>query len=1464
MAAINIEQHKATEGKTMKTGLLGLSALFVMLALLAPSAAHSATTTYCSVPPFVQINVEPNIMLFLDTSCDMSGPAYHYPVEDPTAPHPTYVAGRSYIGLFESNYYYTWNSTNKEWRIAAIQPVLPSPLPAGCYTDVTNAIGQATMPGATADASFKYKRCCGDYYCQDGAATPVHYFKGSFMNYILSSRYDVMMRILVGGYGPAIGGDQINRFETFAAIPCSATCTADTDCPAGQRCEIVHGKKQCSGGESEWEWVDPVTNCSFELERGSELEFEIEGSGHGTNVCTITGTSVKTIETTGVNPSMFVAVDRYSDGNAIPAGVNLKTSGLVQEYYDRAHWGFSTIRSSNASQVNVGSCISVTNPTSQSFVNAVTAPGNTPTALAKVDLATAYAGIIDYFKFNGAASYTGCTGATKDPFYNDTSPCRKNFVLTLGSAYSVGGTDYDTLFSCPSPGDCDSSVVGNNCSNHLARNSCYAYEKDLRDGTAGMGAVQPGKQNLYHFGVFTMGADYENTDGCTSTAPPGVDNPCRKINKVTFRDAANAGGGKYEGNQQFFEAPSPDLLEQAIKDAINAILRRVTSGTAASVLASGEGSGANLVQATYYPRRRFYDATISWVGGLQNLWYYVDPFFSTSNIRADGGDKILDLKTSLSSDWITQLYFDPVEQKAKARLYNDVNGDGQMGAELSPGSPVDFETMGNLWEAGKLLWARDPATRTIYTPLDTTQALTADANKFAAFASPGVNNVAALRPLLNTDASANTNVITQTTENNQLAANVINWVRGVDQSPYTYTGPLVAVSEAYRSRTVALNATSGTNVWKLGDIIDSTPRIASWVQLNQYDKAYGDTYYKDFVNDTYLTDLVAVPLTSTARYKNRGTVFVGANDGMLHAFKLGKLGLNWTSRTASQKATLKYCLSDPSKACAVNSDCTSSDCTLDTDIGTELWTFIPKNMLPYLKYIKETDYCHLYGIDLTTYLFDASINIDGSVVGQVSGCTDADNAVNSAEYWKCKKSAKSWKTILIGGMRYGGACRNNGVACNGGTDCVNTPVNGLGYSSYFALDVTDPSTPKFLWEFNDTQLGYATTGPAIIRIASRSVSGLVSVLDDPKTTNGRWFVVLGSGPTGPVETNEHQFMGRSDQNLRLFVLDLKTGSRIRTIDAGAAPLGITNAFAGSLLNAGHDSDIDYQDDAIYVGYTKRTATSPYTWTDGGILRVLTRANTLNGTDLTANGNTALNPNNWVASKVIDGIGPVTSSIVRLQNKNSGKLWLYSGTGRYFFKLSNAADDASGQRHIFGFKEPCFTAGAFKPVCADADQSNDPVTPAFSDICWFQVDLTSTAGYGSDVNNDSYCGWKINLDAPDTVYNAERVVTDPLSTSQGIVFFTTNKPYLSSCSTGGKTALWAVQYDTGAAPGTMLKGKALIQVSTGSIEQLDLSAAFTQRGNRKTVNIEGVPPMAQGLSIISSPPPVKKVLHMKER
>jgi len=506
---------------------------------------------------------------------------------------------------------------------------------------------------------------------------------------------------------------------------------------------------------------------------------------------------------------------------------------------------------------------------------------------------------------------------------------------------------------------------------------------------------------------------------------------------------------------------------------------------------------------------------------------------------------------------------------------------------------------------------------------------------------------------------------------------------------------------------------------------------------------------------------------------------------MLHAFFLGNLKQDWSGKGTYEMAWLD-----------------------GSDLAKEVWAFIPKNTLPYLKYISDPDYCHLYSVDAPTFLLDASVEGDPN---------DA-------------KTISSWRTILIGGMGLGGACRNFGSTC---TNCIKTPTTDLGYSSYLALDVTNPNSPVLLWEFSDPALGMSTSGPAIIRIGNGS-------------KNGKWFVIFASGPTGPIDTAYRQFLGRSDQNLKLFVLDLKTGVLVRTIDTG-----ISNAFGGSLYNAALDTDRgdmnssgNYSDDVFYLGYTKcadSPCTASSTWTKGGALRVITKENP--------------DPGQWSVSTVIDGIGPVTAAVTKLQDRKNGLLWLYFGTGRYYYKTGTTLDDPGNAsdpttlRALYGVQEPCYSslANDINNTCSSSLTTSDLKDQTSSPA--------STLG--------AYSGWYITLDAPTSTYTQERLITDPLAVFSGVVFFTTFSPSSDVCAIGGNTYIWAVEYKSGAQPSALL-GKALLQVSTGEIKELTLSSAFSQKEGRRSVAISGVPPKGQGLSVLISPRPLRRILHIQEK
>ncbi len=1179
------------------------------------------------------------------------------------------------------------------------------------------------------DSSKMYKYS-SSYFELDTAATPdrTSFWSGNFLNWLTMRRIDVIRKVLVGGKTQPRSANVANYL--FAAE------SPDRD------------------------FYKSYNNVYYTVQAGTSTEV-IRNTTNNTTY------NVKIY--VGNQPPQDGLVLSYSD--RINFGIMFFNDGYRYEY------GINSVRDGGFVAVDMGS----------TGTNLITQIENTdPTTW--TPLAETLYEATRYFQATTSA-YNGGTYSGKDPIQYK---CQKNFVLILTDGestmdWNLPGTNWgtgavtDSNFNIKTWMDSIATQEGSASQWNVNANGSagtyylegvayYAHNTDLRSSTLGKSDL-PGKQNLTIYTVFAFDDSPVGRDLLKKTAKYGG-----------FNDYDNTGKPdkplKWDKNgdgipDTYFEAKDGALLVSSLDQAFSDILARVSAGTAASILSNSEGSGANILQAVFFPKKYFDAQTeADWTGEMHNLWYYIDPFINNSTVRED-----TDYVTAspdpphllnLGSDNVVNFYFNTDQNKTLVKRYKDLKGDGQPDVDTNgDGIPdaytfideVDPDNVKSIWRAGKQLWGRTSA-RTIYT--QTSGSLTS----FPALDTTQASILQLLQAANKTEADK-----------------IVSYIAGMDQS-------------GYRSRTVNIGGTNG--VWKLGDIVSSTPRLQSSLKLNAYNldvpTGYGDKTYGDSNAHT--------GFVNTSAYGNRGMVYVGANDGMLHAFKLGILDV---TASGDKKATLS-----------------------GSSLGEEQWAFIPKNALPYLRYFADPAYNHLYYVDGTTTLNDVSIGVP-------VGCTSS--------YWDCTKAVdgSSWRTVLVGSMGLGGASKLVGTGCKG-TGCVETPIldpldntKGVGYSSYFALNITDPNSPSLLWEFGTPNLGFSTAGTAFVKISAKKADGVT-----PDTSkNGKWFAVLASGPTGPIDTAAHQFKGTSNQNLTIYVLDLVTGAVAATIDTLTDGTKLTNAFAGSITSSVIDADRwnkasagNYQDDALYIGYTQLSGT---TWTDGGVLRLMTYENP--------------DPTQWKLSKVIDGVGPVTTNIGRLQDRKNHNLWLYFGTGRYYFNQ----DDSSSQRKLVGIKEPCYLA-------SDKLDATCTTKKALTDL------TNQDAGTANPVTNQ---GWYINLDVQDVVnsFGAERVVTDPVAMANGAVFFTTFKPTSDVCSFGGNSYMWGVKYDTGLqAPAKALQGKALVQVSTGAFEEINLGTGFTDKANRRLgVPMVGKPP--------SDPPPivtkanlrpVKKIIHIQER
>jgi len=1161
-----------------------------------------------------------------------------------------------------------------------------------CYQYTGNARFEVNTTGVCAD--------------KIGTATAI---SGNLLNWIGTTRMDVVRKALTGG--------RVNSTQT------------DTLQSEGN--EFYN-----TGGSYQDTFVDLTTNCTFKISNDTYLyNRRLTQSNAACPLGTFTNYNIR------------VKVD--------PASI----TGIIDEFYNKVIFTFMDFNDNGGLDGKIYSGKLDSLATLKTQINTRVAINGTPTGQAIRSANNFYRQSLYYTVDANNSTYIDKGNGDKDPFYDKVSgsnvaiPCRRPFILLFSDGQWNSGADPAGAANAIHINDLRSELAGTQNADVY---TIYAFGD--QDATARL----QGRRAMITTAIFG-GFDFSATD----TVPYGFTGvPADSRNVVYPLSACDPAATwseqcrEWDKNKtglpyNFYEADEGDTIITSISNALNDMLRRSSSGTAASVLASAEGSGANILQALFFPKRKFDNAEIDWTGEMQNLWYYIDPLIASSTIREDtNASRTLDIY----SDDIIAFEFDIGLGKTVVRRYQP-DASGNAGTEDTP-SPVDIDEVKNLWEAGIILWARDITTspRTIYT--------TVDGKTLINFSTTEAASNATLQTYLQAPADPAT------------AQNIVNYVHGYD-------------IVGYRGRTVktSYSGATDTRVWKLGDIVSSTPRLKGPFPLNSYQKyspdGYNDRTYYQYVNDV---DAAGNP---TGNYTQRGTVFVGANDGMLHAFELGKL--TFSGLSTSTVARLE---------------------TTDVPLGTERWAFVPKGALPYLKYLTATNYCHMYLVNQPVTIFDASINAGGSLV-------------QDPNYTKTRGS---WRTIVIGGMGFGGACRDTASAC---TDCVKTPITDAGYSSYFAFDITDPVNPRLLWEFSRSDLGFSTTGPAIVRIG------------DP-AKNGKWFAVFANGPTGPINTTYNQFMGSSDQNLKLFVLDLMTGpdSTVSVIDTG-----IANAFGGPLNHATIDIDkgdpnksgaTPYSDDILYMGYTKKDTT---TWTKGGVIRIMTMNDT--------------NPNNWVVSKVIDNIGPVTAGIAKLQDRKNSKLWLYFGTGRFFYRINNGLtlDDPDSQQAFYGIMEPCYTS------------SNTLDSACISPVG--TGSLKNQTGSSSNLDPMLYQGWYINFPTPETGYKAHRVLAQPVASFNGLVYFLTSSPSTDVCSFGGYTYLWVTWYQNGGAPpNSGLSARILTQLSTGMIANPSLvnpdgTSKLTLGGGKGMQIGQGIN-MGDGFSLLVPPRPMRKILHMKEK
>ena len=829
----------------------------------------------------------------------------------------------------------------------------------------------------------------------------------------------------------------------------------------------------------------------------------------------------------------------------------------------------------------------------------------------------------------------------------------------------------------------------------------------------------------------------------------------------------------------YFLAQNPLELEGKLAGAFAAILNQTSSGTAASVLSSSTSGEGALYQSYFFPTQFEAEREIKYTGYVHGL--FVDAY---GNLREDTNG---DGRLVLTEDRIVVTRYDALNDRLVVDIYVDANGDGKADPSRDAIAPFNgvYDTVAcddaphqcdktladvtPIWEGGRRLAIMPPANRNIYTWVDldnnkvvSNAAANALTGEFISFDTTNQSKIAGYLNLSGAPAT-------------YTAANVINFIRGTQ-----ITG--------LRDRTLTVKNDSGTPtsmVWKLGDSVYSTPVVVA-APKERFDVLYGDASY----------------ITFYQQYKNRRQVaYLGANDGMMHAFNVGFYNKN----------------DDGSTTTKVEHGWFSNTTTADgrgVNRGDELWSFIPQELLPHLRWLADPAYTHVYYVDLKPKITDA----------RLWGPTgDADHP-------------GGWGTILIGGFRMGGSCTN----CTGGEG---TPMsfaadfNNDGsvdaartfLSAYFVLDITNPEKlPKLLWSYSDTNLGLTMSYPSVVRV--RPLGG-----DKTLDSDAQWFAMFGSGATG-----YDAGVGQVGKMYAVNLKDRMTSAAATTetiFDAGGTISSPPNSFVGDLASI--DRDLDYRADVVYGG--KVINASPW---EGKLIRLTTGCwkasspvcNTNPGSWGVPSGGTSPAPTR-APSEILyqfknatgatkNTLGPAPQA-PGLALDATGNTWIFAGTGRYFTQVGGTGDkiDTSVQ-FLVGVKDPVLlgSGGCSETTitsCRIDDTVNDElIDMSTATICQLgsgtcdgtttkqvtSVPAMATGGtYASLVSLvQSKKGWFTKLTVPAGGLPSERSVANPVVLG-GIVFFPTFLPSGDVCVAAGSSFLYALYYVTGGAYSSPIVG-----------------------------------------------------------
>jgi type IV pilus assembly protein PilY1 len=384
----------------------------------------------------------------------------------------------------------------------------------------------------------------------------------------------------------------------------------------------------------------------------------------------------------------------------------------------------------------------------------------------------------------------------------------------------------------------------------------------------------------------------------------------------------------------------------------------------------------------------------------------------------------------------------------------------------------------------------------------------------------------------------------------------------------------------------------------------------------------------------------------------------------------------------------------------------------ETHHGTEAWAFIPPDQLDRLKDILEGS-THPDYVDSSPKVYFHDVDEDGRV--------DSDDGD---------------KVILVCGLRKGG-------------------------SSYFALDITDPDSPEYLWRIGTSN---DATPDVVIAELGQSWSepqfGLVKTSD--YDTSGTAVLFIGAG-----------YSADNSAGNAVLAINALTGAVVKKFTTG---MNYSVASNVKVVDADHNGFVD----KIYVGDL------------GGQMWRFGQVTTDSAGDPLSFPDTNENINTWTAQILFTAPTYTIDSTTYTRKffyppsvtLEKGFDLIFMGTG----DRENACDTTTAADRIYSIKDSHGTSSFTETDLVDV---TDPAAAT--------PDLTQTDG-DVDSNSSYDQGWFIRLvdnSGESEVAEGEKIL------AQGVAFYktyyvTTFTPNNDPCVPGGNAKLYAIDYLTGAA------------------------------------------------------------------